>query len=85
MQDLTYCGARTYCGGIGYIVDHGRYQREQLPELLSEMAPHRVKNPADEVSEGQEIMVKCIAVDANGKIKLSRKALMAAEAPAEQL
>ena len=30
-------------------------------------------------------MVKCIAVDANGKIKFSRKALMAAEAPAEQL
>jgi len=43
------------------------------------MAPHRVKNPADEVSEGQEIMVKCLVVDANGKIKLSRKALMAAE------
>jgi polyribonucleotide nucleotidyltransferase len=38
-----------------------------------------VKNPADEVSEGQEIMVKCIAVDPSGKIKLSRKALMAAE------
>jgi hypothetical protein len=27
MQDLTYCGARTYCGGIGYIIDHGRYQQ----------------------------------------------------------
>jgi polyribonucleotide nucleotidyltransferase len=48
------------------------------------MAPHRVKNPADEVSEGQEIMVKVIGVDEkNGKIKLSRKALLA-EAGAEK-
>jgi len=30
-------------------------------------------------------VVKCNAVDANGKIKLSRKALMTAEAPTEQL
>jgi polyribonucleotide nucleotidyltransferase len=52
---------------------------------VSKMARHRAKSPADEVSEGQEIMVKCIAVDANGKIKLNRKALMAADAPAEQL
>jgi predicted RNA-binding protein with RPS1 domain len=53
-----------------------------LPHV-SELAPHRVKCPAGEVSEGQSIRVKCFGVD--GKIKLSRKALMAAEAPAEQL
>jgi polyribonucleotide nucleotidyltransferase len=40
------------------------------------MVPHQVKNVAEEVSEGQEIMVKCIAVDGNGKIKLSRQALL---------
>ena len=46
-------------------------------------------NPADEVSEGQEVMVKCIGIDEkSGKIKLSRKALMppvegGEEAPAE--
>lgn len=34
-------------------------------------------NPADEVSEGQEVMVKCIGIDEkSGKIKLSRKALI---------
>ena len=42
------------------------------------------RSPADEVSEGQEIMVKCIGIDPkNGKIKLSRKALLA-EAGAEK-
>ena len=45
---------------------------------VSEMAPYRVANPADEVSEGQEIMVKCLSIDERGKIKLSRKALMPA-------
>jgi polyribonucleotide nucleotidyltransferase len=36
-----------------------------------------VANPADEVSEGQEVMVKCIGIDEkSGKIKLSRKALI---------
>jgi len=80
---------QTYLGKVAKVVEFGAFVTI-LPGLdgllhVSEMAPHRVKNPADEVSEGQEIMVKCIAVDANGKIKLSRKALMAAEAPAEQL
>jgi polyribonucleotide nucleotidyltransferase len=74
---------QTYLGRVAKVVEFGAFVTI-LPGLdgllhVSEMAPHRVKNPADEVSEGQEIMVKCIAVDPNGKIKLSRKALMAAE------
>ncbi|HLO69058.1 MAG TPA: polyribonucleotide nucleotidyltransferase [Holophaga sp.] len=74
---------QTYLGKVAKVVEFGAFVTI-LPGLdgllhVSEMAPHRVKNPADEVSEGQEIMVKCIAVDPNGKIKLSRKALMAAE------
>jgi polyribonucleotide nucleotidyltransferase len=44
---------------------------------VSELAHHRVANPADEVSEGQEVMVKCIGIDEkSGKFKLSRKALI---------
>jgi polyribonucleotide nucleotidyltransferase len=79
---------QTYLGRVAKVVEFGAFVTI-LPGLdgllhVSEMAPHRVKNPADEVSEGQEIMVKCIAVDANGKIKLSRKALMAAEAPSQE-
>jgi polyribonucleotide nucleotidyltransferase len=74
---------QTYLGRVAKVVEFGAFVTI-LPGIdgllhVSEMAPHRVKNPADEVSEGQEIMVKCIAVDANGKIKLSRKALLAAE------
>ncbi len=74
---------QTYLGRVAKVVEFGAFVTI-LPGLdgllhVSEMAPHRVKNPADEVSEGQEIMVKCIAVDANGKIKLSRKALMGTE------
>jgi polyribonucleotide nucleotidyltransferase len=80
---------QTYLGRVAKVVEFGAFVTI-LPGLdgllhVSEMAPHRVKNPADEVSEGQEIMVKCIAVDANGKIKLSRKALMTEEAPKGQL
>ena len=74
---------QTYLGRVANVVEFGAFVTI-LPGLdgllrVSEMTPHRVKNPADEVSEGQEIMVKCIAVDPRGKIKLSRKALMAAE------
>jgi predicted RNA-binding protein with RPS1 domain len=36
-----------------------------------------VADPADELSDGQEVMVKCIGIDEkSGKIKLSRKALI---------
>ena len=71
---------QTYLGRVAKVVEFGAFVTI-MPGIdgllhVSEMAPHRVKNPADEVSEGQEIMVKCIAVDANGKIKLSRKALL---------
>jgi polyribonucleotide nucleotidyltransferase len=71
---------QTYLGKVAKVVEFGAFVTI-LPGIdgllhVSEMAPYRVKNPADEVSEGQEIMVKCIAVEPNGKIRLSRKALM---------
>ncbi len=72
----------TYLGKVAKVVEFGAFVTI-LPGVdgllhVSEMAPHRVANPADEVSEGQEIMVKCIGIDPkNGKIKLSRKALLA--------
>jgi polyribonucleotide nucleotidyltransferase len=90
IADLTQTAevGKTYMGRVAKVVEFGAFVTI-LPGLdgllhVSEMAPHRVKNPADEVSEGQEIMVKVIGIDEkSGKIKLSRKALMAAEAPAE--
>ena len=77
---------KTYMGRVAKVVEFGAFVTI-LPGLdgllhVSEMAPHRVKNPADEVSEGQEIMVKVIGVDEkSGKIKLSRKALLAEATP----
>jgi polyribonucleotide nucleotidyltransferase len=85
---------QTYLGKVAKVVEFGAFVTI-LPGLdgllhVSEMAPYRVKSPADEVSEGQEILVKCIGIDEkSGKIKLSRKALLppaegdAAAPPAE--
>ena len=74
---------KTYLGRVAKVVEFGAFITI-IPGIdgllhVSEMALHRVKSPSDEVSEGQEIMVKCIAIDANGKIKLSRKALLSEE------
>ena len=74
---------QTYLGKVAKVVEFGAFVTI-LPGIdgllhVSEMAPYRVKSPADEVSEGQEIMVKVIGVEANGKIRLSRKALMATD------
>ena len=72
---------KSYLGKVAKVVEFGAFVTI-LPGLdgllhVSEMAAHRVKHPSDEVSEGQEIMVKCIGIDEkSGKIKLSRKALL---------
>lgn len=47
---------------------------------ISELAANRVERVEDVVSMGDELEVKCIGVDPQGKIKLSRKALLAAVA-----
>jgi len=71
---------QTYLGKVAKVTDFGAFVTI-LPGLdgllhVSEMAPYRVEKPSDEVSEGQEILVKCIGIEANGKIRLSRKALL---------
>ncbi|HAP00120.1 MAG TPA: polyribonucleotide nucleotidyltransferase [Fibrobacteres bacterium] len=43
---------------------------------ISELAPQRVEKVEDVVAMGDELEVKCIGVDPQGKIKLSRKALL---------
>ena len=42
---------------------------------ISEIAEHRVKEVKDELSEGDQVMVKVLAIEGN-RIKLSRKALI---------
>ncbi len=45
---------------------------------ISELAPQKVDKVEDILSMGDEVEVKCIGVDPQGKIKLSRKALLLA-------
>jgi polyribonucleotide nucleotidyltransferase len=57
---------------------------------ISEIAEHRVKDVKDELREGDQVMVKVLAIEGN-RIKLSRKALireqkakLAPQAPVER-
>ena len=71
---------KSYRGKIKRIVDFGAFV-EILPGTegllhISEIANYRVRNVTDELQEGEDIMVKVLAVENNGRIKLSRKALL---------
>jgi polyribonucleotide nucleotidyltransferase len=46
---------------------------------VSEIARHRVQDVRDEIKEGEQLLVKVISIDPSGKIRLSRKALLAEE------
>ncbi|HJU05729.1 MAG TPA: polyribonucleotide nucleotidyltransferase [Nitrospiraceae bacterium] len=78
---------KTYLGTVRKIMDFGAFV-EILPGTdglvhISQLAHHRVKAVADEVSEGDQIMVKVLEIDKQGKIRLSRKeTLPAPSAPA---
>jgi polyribonucleotide nucleotidyltransferase len=73
---------RLYMGKVTRIMDFGAIV-EIGPGVdglvhISQLAPHRVKNVSDEVKEGEEILVKVLEVDRQGKIRLSRKDAMGA-------
>ncbi len=44
---------------------------------ISELSDKRVKSVSDVLSEGEEVLVKVISVDRQGKIRLSRKEALA--------
>lgn len=75
-----------YKGKVKKIMDFGAFV-EILPNTdgllhISEIAHHRVKSVSDVLKEGDEVMVKVLDIDKQGKIRLSRKALLEApEAP----
>jgi len=50
---------------------------------VSELDKERVRNVADVVKEGEQVLVKCIGIDKQGKIKLSRKEALGQSLPAE--
>jgi polyribonucleotide nucleotidyltransferase len=71
---------KIYMGTVRKIMDFGAFV-EILPGTdglvhISQLAHHRVQSVADEVQEGQQIMVKVMEVDRQGKIRLSRKETM---------
>ena len=89
IQELTATPElnKTYLGKIQRITDFGAFV-EIMPGTdgllhVSEIANHRVKDVRDELKEGEQILVKVINIDPTGKIRLSRKALLADEAAKE--
>jgi polyribonucleotide nucleotidyltransferase len=59
------------------IVDFGAFV-EILPGTdglvhISQLAPERVRRVSDVLKEGDEVMVKVLEIDRQGKIRLSRK------------
>nr|MDH4356534.1 S1 RNA-binding domain-containing protein [Nitrospira sp.] len=68
---------KVYMGTVRKIMDFGAFV-EVLPGTdglvhISQLAHHRVKAVSDEVSEGDQILVKVLEIDKQGKIRLSRK------------
>ncbi len=68
---------RLYMGTVKKIMDFGAFV-EIMPGTdglvhISELDTKRVKTVTEILNEGDKVLVKCIGVDKNGKIKLSRK------------
>jgi len=69
-----------YNGKVVKLMDFGAFVRivggtDGLVHI-SQIANHRVEKVADELKEGQEVRVKVLDVDRNGRIRLSMKALL---------
>ncbi|HET9408293.1 MAG TPA: polyribonucleotide nucleotidyltransferase [Candidatus Sulfotelmatobacter sp.] len=69
---------KTYLGKVTRLADFGAFV-EILPGTdgllhISEVAEHRINDIRDELKEGDQVMVKVLAVEGN-RIRLSRKAL----------
>ncbi len=81
IRDLTASAevGKTYLGKVSRLADFGAFV-EILPGLdgllhISEVAEHRIKDVRDELKEGDQVLVKVLAVEGN-RIKLSRKAIL---------
>ncbi|HSB18820.1 MAG TPA: polyribonucleotide nucleotidyltransferase [Anaeromyxobacteraceae bacterium] len=83
IRDLTQDAevGKTYLGTVRKIVEFGAFV-EIFPGTdglihVSELSDKRVKNVTDVLQEGEEVLVKVISVDRQGKIRLSRKEALA--------
>jgi polyribonucleotide nucleotidyltransferase len=76
-----------YTGKVKKIVDFGAFV-EVLPGIeglvhISQLARERVAKVTDVLKVGDELQVKVLEIDSNGKIRLSRRALLAGEGEKE--
>ncbi|MGE0039901.1 MAG: polyribonucleotide nucleotidyltransferase [Vicinamibacterales bacterium] len=82
IQELTATPElnKTYLGKVQRITDFGAFVEIMAGTdgllHVSEIANYRVKDVRDELTEGQQVLVKVINIDPTGKIRLSRKALL---------
>jgi polyribonucleotide nucleotidyltransferase len=72
---------KIYKGKVRKIMDFGAFV-EIIPGCdglvhISQLANERVANVRDVLNEGDEVMVKVLEIDSQGKIRLSRKAALA--------
>jgi polyribonucleotide nucleotidyltransferase len=81
INDLTAVPevGKTYLGKVVRLAEFGAFV-EIFPGTdgllhISEIAEHRVKDTKDELNEGDQVLVKVLAVEGN-RIKLSRKAVL---------
>jgi len=87
IRDLTAEAeeGKLYAGVVKKIMDFGAFV-EIFPGTdglvhISELDTERVKNVSDVLNEGDKVLVKCIGIDKQGKIKLSRKEALGATLP----
>jgi polyribonucleotide nucleotidyltransferase len=71
---------RLYLGHVKRILDFGAIV-ELFPGTdglvhISQLAEHRVESVSDILKEGDEVLVKVIGIEPNGRIRLSRKAAL---------
>src|SRR5438045_8884601 len=80
IRDLTATAevGKTYLGKVTRLAEFGAFV-EIIPGTdgllhISEVAEHRIKDIKDELKEGDQVLVKVLAVDGN-RIKFSRRAV----------
>jgi polyribonucleotide nucleotidyltransferase len=81
IRDLTATAevGKTYLGKVTRLAEFGAFV-EIIPGTegllhISEVAEHRIKDIHDELKEGDQVLVKVLAVEGN-RIRLSRKAIL---------
>jgi polyribonucleotide nucleotidyltransferase len=87
IRDLTAEAeeGKLYMGTVKKVMDFGAFV-EIFPGTdglvhISELDTERVKNVSDILKEGDKVLVKCIGIDKQGKIKLSRKEALGSALP----